>query len=181
MTPVLEAAPEHLHYKADAYDHGGSVDEASRSKVDAAMGGKTHTVIPMLSASHDVDPDVEEHLEKHGYAIHDYKSGLASSQKTTGAPERGIPLSTKTVKESIGKVLQKTNAPDFIKNAYANDPARTGAKSSGLHILISHHPFATIGKTSGTNWETESCMNAESGAIAIILRMIRSISRMKHF
>jgi hypothetical protein len=22
MTPVLEAVPEHLHYKADDYDHG---------------------------------------------------------------------------------------------------------------------------------------------------------------
>lgn len=170
MTKLFEAVPEHLQDKASYWNHGGEIDSDTRDHIDSALGGKHHTIIDLEHTAHDVDPDVEEHLDKHGYKIHDYHAGTASIEKMVGAPDKGIPMQKKVIKESIGKVLQKTNASDSVKNAYANDPARTASKSTGLKILISNHPNAIIGKTSGTKWENESCMNAETGSNKHYLR-----------
>lgn len=170
MKKLFEAVPEHLQDRASYWDHGSEIDDKTRGRIDAALGGKSHTIIDLGHSQHDVDPDVEEHLDKHGYKIHDYHAGTASIEKMVGAPDKGIPMQKKLIKENIGKVLQKTNASDVVKNAYANDPARTASKSTGLKILISNHPNAIIGKTSGTNWENASCMNADTGGNRHYLR-----------
>jgi hypothetical protein len=166
MTKILEAVTPELKDIAERtldMEPGSRLSDKAHEKVSNALGGGNHTIIDLGSGEKYPDIDVEEHLNKHGYEIHDYKAGSAVTTKKVGNPDKGIPYREKQIVENIGKVLHKTGAPDSVKNAFANDPARTASKSHGLKILISNHPYATVGKTSGTKWSGESCMNAESG------------------
>jgi len=167
MKNLNEAVHDRLKDLADnSYtEHGEDLDSDTYDSIRNAFGDKhDHTIIDLKGHDAQPDIDVKEHLEKHGYQIHDYKKGTARITKQVGNPAMGIPMRSKEIHESIGKVLEKTSAPAHVKNAFANDDARQSSKSHGLKVLISTHPYATIGKTSGTKWENESCMNAETGS-----------------
>jgi hypothetical protein len=167
LKKINEALDDHLADKASEYYHLWDLDDETRDKVDTALP-HGHTIIDLNHGAgiHEPDPDVRRHLESNGYHIKDYKAGIASTTKVVGNPEKGIPMQRKTVDESIGKVLNKTKAPDHIKQYYENDPARgsvSATSGSGLKILISHRPEATVLKTSNSPWSGESCMNATTG------------------
>lgn len=96
--------------------------------------------------------DIKNHLEPHGIKIKDYKSGI-------GEDKHGREV-------KLGKALEKTKAPDELKNKFANDPSRSnkGIGSDDLRVTISRHPHHVAGMTSsGHSWENESCMNFETG------------------
>lgn len=94
-------------------------------------------------------PDVEDHLEKHGYKIKDYKSGLATDK-------HGRDM-------KIGRVLEKTKAEDKVKQAFANDPSRAASTQAGnLKVVISKHPHDVAGMSTDRGWS--SCMNMDTGS-----------------
>lgn len=100
-------------------------------------------------------PDVEDHLEKHGYKIKDYKSGLA-----TDSHGRDM---------KIGRVLEKTKAEDKVKQAFANDPSRAASTKEGnLKVVISKHPHDVAGMSTDRGWT--SCMNMDDGSNAHYLK-----------
>ena len=175
--PVVEevqldetTVPEKFHPIVDMWDHHSKVSDDTIAKMRNALrpyGNFTH--FPLHDIGSDGDADVLEHLTKHGYQITDYRNGIASKEKTVGDPSRGIPLRTKHVKEKIGSILEKTDAPDEIKHAFINDPART-AKSAEHHVVISTRPLAVAGMTTGTHWKDQSCMNMEGGSYSYKLR-----------
>jgi hypothetical protein len=167
MNKLNEAVNYQLKDLADSSwtEHGEDLDKDTHDAVRNAFGAKgNHAIIDVHGQEAQPDIDVKEHLEKHGYQIHDYKKGIARIEKQVGNPAMGIPMRSKEVHESIGKVLEKTSAPNHVKNAFANDESRQSSKSHGLKVLISTHPYAIFGKTSGTRWSNESCMNAETGS-----------------
>ncbi len=89
---------------------------------------------------------------------------MASKKTQVGAPERGIPLREKIVHKAIGGILNETGAPDHVKRAFENDPARARTGESNLGILYSSTPHANF-DISGqdTSWANQSCMNPTSG------------------
>lgn len=168
-TPVKAIVNEttiepHHEDRADNWDHHGDVSDETSNKIHTAFGGKDFTHFPLVGHS-SVDPDVGEHLANHGYDIKDYRKGIVSKKTIVGNPAKGIPHREKVVEEKIGSVLDKTKASDSVKKAYVNDPARTAFKSSmisgGHHVVISTHPYAIAGASTGTNWN--SCMNMDDG------------------
>lgn len=96
--------------------------------------------------------DIKDHLEPHGIKVKDYKSGIATDKH--GREVR------------IGRALEKTKAPDELKNKFANDASRTekGNKiSDDYRVTISRHPHHVAGMTSsGHCWENDSCMDFSS-------------------
>lgn len=156
--------PEHLQHIPESWDHHAHVSDETREKMHEALGGKSFVHFPLDTASSEADPDVLEHLTKHGYEVKDYNAGIATIKKQVGDPSRGIPLRTKHVEEKIGSVLERTNASPEVKTSFMNDPARAASKSgSGHHVVISTSPLAVAGMTTGTSWRDQSCMNMEGG------------------
>lgn len=157
--------PEHLRARVDDWDHHWRVDTDTKAKMRNALNGNTFTTFPLEDHSLP-DPDVHDHLHEHGYKIESYKDGTASKTVQVGAPDRGIPLRDKKVVKKIGKVLDETSAPDHVKHAYMNDPARASSTQNNLHVLISTTPLAIAGMTTGTAWHDHSCMEMEHGLFA---------------
>lgn len=137
----------------------GEVDSWSRgdySFSDHAFGGdktQLRTVIPVES-ERTAHPDVVDHLSQHGYKISDYDKGLA--RDANGREMK------------IGKVLEKTKAPNKIFSAYENDPNRSALgktasqfPSSDLQVVISRHPHDIASMSTDRGWE--SCMNMRGG------------------
>lgn len=156
--------PEHLQHIPESWDHHAHVSDETREKMHSAFNGGSFVHFPLDAAASDADPDVLEHLTKHGYEVKDYTAGIATTKKQVGDPSRGIPLRTKHVEEKIGSVLEKTNATPEVKSAFMNDPSRAAMKSgSGHHVVISTSPLAVAGMTTGTAWRDQSCMNLEGG------------------
>lgn len=155
--------PEH-EYRADVWDHHGRVDADTQEKIEKVMGGAYNKVIIPLEHHVEHDPDVSDHLEKHGWKIDDYHAGTAKKTKMVGNPENGIPMREKTVSAKIGKVLNETNAPDHIKNAFANDPVRSAINShqGKLSVWISTHPHAIAGMSTNQHWSRQSCMRMKN-------------------
>lgn len=160
--------PEDLHHIPDRWDHHGLVDDDTMEKMRHALPHGNHDHFPLDTSASAADPDVVEHLNNHGYSIKDYRNGIATKKITVGNPNRGIPLRDKVVEEKIGSVLEKTNAADHVKHAFANDPSRQASKagSDGLHVVIGTSPLAIAGMTTGTHWHNQSCMNMQGGAYA---------------
>lgn len=125
--------PEHIQ---------NSIDKVFNDKHRLEYDFKKENTVP--------HPDVEEHLNNHGYAITDYIGGKAKDKYNREV--------------NIGKVLTKTNAGEQIKAAYDNDPERQ-KKSGDLKVVISHHPRDVAGMTSGhQSWVDQSCMNFKTGS-----------------
>lgn len=155
--------PEDLLHIPEKWEHHSKVSDDTKKKMEAALGTKGHTLFP-LGAVGEVEPDVdvEEHLQDHGYKIHDYKRGIATTKKRIGNDAVGY--RDKLVEERIGAVLNKTNAPDHVKSAYMADPARQAASKTGAHVCITTTRLGVAGMTVGTSWKDESCMNLRDGA-----------------
>ena len=155
--------PEELQHIPESWDHHSQVSDETYAKMKAALKHGSFTHFPLESASLDADPDVIEHLTKHGYEVKDYRAGTATIKKTVGDPSRGIPLREKHVEEKIGSVLEKTNASPEVKSSFMNDPSRAASKSQH-HVVIATSPLAIAGMTTGTAWRDQSCMNIATGA-----------------
>jgi hypothetical protein len=163
--PLEEAISQRHMDMADRYDPRIELDRGTKDAMDKAFThGPHHAVIDLGAHEGFADPDVTEHLRSHGWKIHDYQKGLARQTVQVGAPERGIPLRDKVVHKNIGRILEETNATPNVKSSFANDSERKLKSTGGLKVLITTHPYATVGKTSGTSWSGESCMNADTGA-----------------
>jgi len=93
-------------------------------------------------------PDVQDHLEKHGYKVKDYRAGLATDKYGRDV--------------KIGGVLNKTKASTDLLNTFVNDPNRAASKAgrSGLSITYSRHPHDVAGMSTNQGWA--SCMSMGS-------------------
>jgi len=162
---ITEAIQPHHQKLADKYQQYSALDDETINRMESSFThGPSHSVVDLHNGKSVADADVSEHLREHGWKIHDYQKGLASKTTMVGNPERGIPMREKLVHKNIGKILEETDAPSVVKSSYQNDPERSTKGAGGLKVLISTHPYATVGKTSGTKWSQESCMNADTGA-----------------
>lgn len=110
--------------------------------------GTDSVTIPLERDVVEPHPDVESHLNDHGYDVFDYKKGLAVKSGETKNPT------------SIGKVLQRTNAPQSLKTTYEKDPNRQGLDSRAK-IVISRNPIHVAGMSTHQNWE--SCQTLGGG------------------
>lgn len=163
---LLETSvPKSLQHIPEKWEHHSEVDEPTKQKIAAAMRGNNFTHFPLPETRSEPDPDVIEHLFKHGYDVHDYEKGIASKVTKVGDPDRGIPLRDKVVHEKIGSVLEKTGADQSVKTAFMNDPTRSATRTntSNLHVVVSTSPLAIAGMSTGTNWDDKSCMNMVRG------------------
>lgn len=87
-------------------------------------------------------PGVQKHLEDNGYSISDYRGGFATDKYGRSV--------------SIGKILNKTKAPDDITNAFMNDPQRAASSVAQPKIIISRHPHDVASMSTDRGWR--SCM-----------------------
>lgn len=92
-------------------------------------------------------PDVKKHLENNGYQISDYKSGFANDKYGRSV--------------SIGKILNKTKAPQDIVSSFINDPQRAASTVEKPKIIFSRHPYDVAGMSTDRGWR--SCMTMGSG------------------
>jgi hypothetical protein len=102
-------------------------------------------------------PDVQDHLERNGYNISDYRAGKAMDQYGR--------------ETNIGKALAKTKADPSVINAFANDPNRATAKQSvddKLHVVVSRNAYDVAGMSTDRGWT--SCMDMNSGSNAHYLK-----------
>lgn len=155
--------PAYMHPDVESWEHHSKVSPQTKEKINDVFGGKQFTHFPLDDLSLP-DPEVHDHLIKHGYRIEDYKAGTASKTVQVGAPERGIPLRTKQVVKRIGAIIDETKAPPHVKKAFDNDPVRTSAKQTDMHVVISTSPLALAGMTTGTHWHEDSCMDLVDGS-----------------
>lgn len=127
-------------------DDWNTTDTAKKISGHLPFNSEGRLFIDLKSRDEEPHPEVTDHLKKHGYEITDYKSGLA---KKVGEKN--------SIK--IGKILERTSAPDHVKQRFVNDPARSGSRNdSGLEVAISRHPYDIGGCTSGRSWEDDSCL-----------------------
>jgi hypothetical protein len=150
---LIATATKHLEEAVALKTHIAMAKKASRSTSVAGVStaerisshvipsGQDTTIIPLERDSVSAHPQVVSHLNKSGYNVHDYKKGLAIKQGQTKNPI------------SIGKVLDRTNAPQHVKEAYQKDPNRQGIDSS-VHIVISRKPEHVAGMSTHQNWES---------------------------
>ena len=130
-------------------DKWGPNTEATQISSHVFPEGHDRVEIPLKDASSADAPDtIKQHLDTHGYQVTDYKSGLAKDKYGR--------------ETKIGKVLEKTNAPDELKKTFASDPNRaTSTKQSNLKVVISKHPHDVAGMSTDRGWS--SCMDMEGG------------------
>ncbi|MDE1905428.1 MAG: hypothetical protein KGH75_03130 [Rhodospirillales bacterium] len=123
---------------------------------DHVFGSKTRHILPNSIEEHEGEPhyQVTDWLDKNEYDPHklDYKKGITHhyADQSRKRPQK------------IGKVLEKTNAPDYVKKSYMNDPYRVATKATHLQTTISRHPFDVAGMSTDRGWS--SCMDMTSGA-----------------
>jgi HEAT repeat protein len=99
-------------------------------------------------------PDVQKHLEDNGYTISDYRGGYATDKYGRST--------------SIGKILNKTKAPQDITSAFLNDPKRAASSVAQPKIIISRHPHDVAGMSTDRGWR--SCMTMGGGCNEHYLR-----------
>lgn len=159
-----EAVPEHLRHIPGTWNHQSKVATDTKEKMNAALGAKGFTTFEIPETSPDIDPDVAEHLTKHNWQVTDYSAGMASKKTmTTGNAAKGILPQEKIIHKKIGGILNETDAPDHVKSAFENDPARSASKSKIKYVgLVTTTPHGIAGMTSGTPWENQSCMNMDN-------------------
>ncbi len=100
--------------------------------------------MPVSHVDKDRENEIRDHLDQHGYTIHDYVGDHITDK-------HGRPT-------SIGKALRKTKKDP---NLYASDPRvrsrESGEISGDTHeIVVSRHPYHVAGMSSGRDWN--SCM-----------------------
>lgn len=151
---LIDTATQHITEALESPTHKAMVRKASKSSIDhtgltAAQrisqhvfpAGQDRIVIPLEKEPVEAHPQVAEHLSKSGYDVHDYEKGLAVKKGETKNPV------------SIGKVLERTNAPEQIKKIYQKDPSRQGLKSSAS-IVISRKPEDVAAMSTHQKWQS---------------------------
>lgn len=133
-----EALDDKQRAKVDGWDRG------DYSFSDHAFGGKENDVIhiPLKDESSVV---VENHIKEHGYKVKDYHKGLATDKY--GRDMR------------LGKVLEKTNAPEWMRKQFQVDLSRKVKPPDDYHVMISRHPHDIAAMSTGQHWT--SCMNID--------------------
>ena len=105
-----------------------------------------------LSGTHDkseIHHAIERHLGKE-ITQDEYKSGQTKDEH--GRPTR------------IGKLLNKSKAPDELSRGFENDSTRQGKKFSGLSVRTTRSAEGVAGQTShNQSWEQQSCKNFNTG------------------
>jgi hypothetical protein len=104
-----------------------------------------------------VHPEVEEHLNNNGYSVKN--SNIATRQVTVNHPIHGV--IQKQVEEKIGTALEKTKAPDEIKQKFTNAKNRALNKSKKKQITITSNPLDAAAISTGRGWN--SCTNLGDG------------------
>lgn len=89
--------------------------------------------------------------------LEDYTKGVCRRKTMVGDVSRGIPMKEKEIVISIGKLLDREEAPDNIKKAYMNDPFRKSSGTVDYDIIITGHPIDIYGGSTGRGWT--SCMD----------------------
>lgn len=89
--------------------------------------------------------------------LEDYTKGVCRRKTMVGDESRGIPMKEKEIVISIGKLLDREEAPDHIKKAFMNDPFRKSSGTVDYDIIITGHPIDIYGGSTGRGWT--SCMN----------------------
>jgi hypothetical protein len=110
--------------------------------------GSDRTDIEYKSSPHEisrVEPDhrIDDHIKKHGYEIKDYTKGTATDKHGR--------------ETTIGRILNRTKAPDEIQKSFVNDPSRSGAHLANMKVTVSRHPYDVAGMSTGRGWT--SCMD----------------------
>lgn len=152
--------PPKYHHVAQEWDHQSEVSPETHAKMQKAMDRGHFTTFP-LSNLGEGDPDVVEHLVNHGWDIKDYQKGIAQKKIQVGNPERGIPLREKIVEKKIGSILDETKASDDVKKTFTNQRGQTNADE--YHVCVSNSPLAILGMSTGTSWDSQSCMRYPEG------------------
>lgn len=133
LTPELKKQADRV-YVSSAYDISNHLFDQSH-----------RLTIPLMSnhGEHYAPHSVRNHLEENGFLVHNYKEGLAQS------------MDGRLIK--IGKVLQRTKAPDHVVKAFVNDSQRKAVTHNDLNVVISRHPHDVIGMSYDRGWR--SCMS----------------------
>jgi hypothetical protein len=143
--PVFE---ELDHYGKRMVDGWKTPDHSHTDHIFGGPQRTHHTIsIPLdhSSTPKEAPHEVVNHLASHGFEVHDYAKGLAR--------KKGDPRPIR-----IGRVLERTKAPDHVKKSYTNDTSREAVKgSSEHHIVISRHPHMVAGMSTNQSWR--SCMD----------------------
>ena len=159
---VETTVPEEYQDVPERWRHHSEVDYPTQEKIANAMTHGHFTHFP-LETGDDADPDVIEHLNKHGWDVKDYQKGIAHRKIQVGNPEKGIPMREKVVEKKIGSILDETDAPKEVKTSFINQRSSSN-KENPLHVVVSTSPMAIMGMTTGTSWRDQSCMNYPDGA-----------------
>lgn len=91
--------------------------------------------------------EITSFLEKNGYKIKDYKTGLCIDSY-------GREL-------KIGKVLTKLNNSELLKK-FTSDKTRESSKNVNSYMVFSKHPYDISGASTDRGWT--SCMNLYTGS-----------------
>ena len=91
--------------------------------------------------------EVHAHLDSNGFTNHNYAAGT-----TTDNHGRTV---------SIGKALEKTKAPDQLKNDFANDDRENAVDLEKHDIIISRHPYHVAEGSTNKPWK--SCAGLTKG------------------
>jgi hypothetical protein len=151
--------PKYQHVAQD-WDHLSQVDAATHEKMQKALDRGNFTTFPLDNLG-EGDPDVVEHLVNHGWDVKDYQKGIAQKKIQVGNPERGIPIREKIVEKKIGSILDETNASDDVKKTFTNQRGQSNADE--YHVCVSNSPLSILGMSTGTSWDSQSCMRYPEG------------------
>jgi hypothetical protein len=127
--------------------------EQATKATDPYFGKGVEDKYTQLSGSQDkseIHHAIERHLGKQ-ITSDEYKSGQTTDNHGRQA--------------KIGKLLQKSNAPENLTNGFANDTTRQGKKFTGLTVRTTRSAEGIAGQTSGNqSWEQQSCKNFNTGS-----------------
>ena len=145
--------------KVDDWAGGSHSIEAAIASQGVIPNGQDRVTTPLIhpEAPAIPHPDVQDHLERNGYNISDYRAGKAMDQYGR--------------ETNIGKALAKTKADPSVINAFVNDPNRATAKQNvddKLHVVISRNAYDVAGMSTDRGWT--SCMDMNKGSNAHYLK-----------
>jgi len=124
--------------KATDHYFGRGVEDKHEPLLDTQDKSETHRA-------------VERHLG-HEISSDNYKQNLTRDKGNTAVPR-------------IDKMLDKTNAPESLKNEYKSDNTRKSKLFTGLSVRTTRSPEGIAGQTShNQSWEQGSCKNIENGS-----------------
>ena len=147
-------------------------------------GYPNRIILPLEKPKTTPDKEIQKHLAKNGWFVHNYTEGLAGKYSADRDGNKKLQL------KSIGKVLQQTGAdkinhsqpldrlikgsdgqpivgsngrmkneivPQSLLHFYNNDKARDSARHE-TNMIISRDVDDIGGMSSGRTWEADSCM-----------------------